>query len=297
MATYCKDLYPFVGSYLYLDGLAYHYLDEGQGEPVLMLHGNPTWSFFYRNLITGLRDRCRAIVPDHVGCGRSERPDDRRYEFTLERRVQDLEALVDHLKLPRRLTLIVHDWGGMIGMAYAARHPERIARLVIMNTAAFHLPKTTRLPASLWLCRKTPLDDLLVRQTGLFGKLVTRWCCRRPMDKLVREGYLAPYRSADRRLSQLRFVQDIPLQPGDRSYALVSQVEQSLAAFRQTPTMILWGERDFVFDEHFLQVWQEKLPSAEVHRFPEAGHLLLEDAGDQILPLIRKFFDRHPCQT
>jgi haloalkane dehalogenase len=114
------------------------------------------------------------------------------------------------------------------------------------------------------------------------------------MPERVREGYLSPHQSGEKRLAHLRFVQDIPLKPGDRSYALVSEVQDRLPAFRQTPTLILWGDKDFVFDHHFLAVWQKTLPEAEVHRFPNAGHLVLEDAGEEILPLIQQFFARHP---
>jgi haloalkane dehalogenase len=295
MASYRKDLYPFTGSYLNLDGVSLHYLDEGAGEPVIMLHGNPTWSFFYRNLILGLRQQCRVIVPDHIGCGLSDKPDESRYDFSLERRVRDVESLIDHLKLPGRFTLVMHDWGGMIGMTYAVRHPERINRLVLLNTAAFHLPPAKQLPPSLWVCRNTPLNDFLVRRSGLFCRLVTRWGCRHPMPDRVREAYLSPHGSGESRLAHLRFVQDIPLKPQDRSYALVSEVQDRLQTFRQTPTLICWGDKDFVFDHHFLEVWKQTLPEAEIHRFPEAGHLVLEDAGDEILPLVQKFFARHPA--
>ncbi len=294
MASYRRDLYPFVGSRLDLDGLSLHYLDEGRGDPVLMLHGNPTWSFFYRNLVLGLRGQCRTIVPDHMGCGFSDRPGDDRYEFSLARRVQDLESLTAHLHLAARVTLVLHDWGGMIGMAWAVRHPECIARLVVLNTAAFHLPPTRKLPPSLWMCRNTKLDDFLIRRSGLFCRMVTRWGCCRPMPAAVREGYLSPHDSPARRLAHLRFVQDIPLQPGDRSYALVSDVQERLPSFRGTPTLICWGEKDFVFDRHFLAVWHQMLPGAEIHRFPNAGHLVLEDAGEEILPLVRQFLQRHP---
>lgn len=271
-----------------------HYLDEGQGEPVIMLHGNPTWSFYYRNLILGLRSQCRTIVPDHIGCGLSDKPDDTRYEYTLDRRAKDIERLIDHLGIKGRVTLIMHDWGGMIGMTYAARHPERINRLVLLNTAAFHLPKTKKLPPSLWVCRKTMLNDLLVRRSGMFCKLVTRWGCCRPMPDRIREGYLMPHNSGENRLAHLRFVQDIPLKPGDRSYNLVSEVQDKLSVFNNTPTMICWGERDWVFDHHFLAAWEQILPNAKVHRFPNAGHLVLEDAVDQILPLVKEFFAKNP---
>ena len=277
-----------------MDGISLHYLDEGKGDPVIMLHGNPTWSFFYRNLVLGLRANCRTIAPDHIGCGLSDKPADDRYEYDLERRVKDLECLIDHLKLERRITLVMHDWGGMIGMAYAVRNPKRISRLVLLNTAAFHLPPAKPLPPSLWLCRNTPLNDFLVRRSGLFCRLVTRWGCCHPMPEQVRDAYLSPHTHGQNRLAHLRFVQDIPLQPQDHSYSLVTEVQERLALFRHTPALILWGEKDFVFDRHFLAVWEKLLPEAEVHRFPDAGHLVLEDKGEEILPIIRRFFEQHP---
>ena len=128
-----RHLYPFDGHYLHLDGLRYHYLDEGSGDPVVMVHGNPTWSFYYRELVKALRGSCRAIAPDHMGCGFSDKPDDEHYDYTLARRVDDLESLLKHLRIEENITLVLHDWGGMIGMAYAVRHPESISRLVLMN--------------------------------------------------------------------------------------------------------------------------------------------------------------------
>lgn len=294
MSAFRHALYPFSGTYRNVNGHRMHALDEGRGDTVLMLHGNPTWSFYYRDLVLGLRNTHRVIVPDHIGCGLSDKPDEKSYEYTLRRRVDDLAALIEQADVQGPITLLMHDWGGMIGMAYAARFPQRIGRLVLLNTAAFHLPKTKKLPRSLWLCRDTPLGEFFIRDTGLFTSVLARWAVCRPMAQNVREAYLLPYRAAQDRTALLRFVQDIPLQPGDPSYALVSEVQASLPAFGQTPTLILWGDRDFVFDQHFLAEWRKFLPAAEVQRFPNAGHYVLEDAGAEILPLIGDFFRRHP---
>ena len=298
MVNFRKELYPFVGSYLELNGIRRHYLDEGSGDPVVMLHGNPTWSFYYRNLVLALRGSCRTIVPDHVGCGFSDKPDETRYEYTLRRRVDDLEVLLDHLGVTRDITLVLHDWGGMIGMAYAVRHPERIRRLVLLNTGAFHLPAAKMFPASIGLCRNTPLGPFLIRRLNVFSRAAASWCCtRRPMSAQVREGYLAPYDTWENRIAVLRFVQDIPLQPGDPSYDLVSETQQGLHQFQKTPTLICWGEKDFVFDRHFLAEWERRLPAAEVHRFPDAGHYVLEDAAGEIAPLVQGFLAGHPLHA
>ncbi len=288
------SLYPFADHYLNLGGLRYHYLEEGIGEPLVMLHGNPTWSFYYRNLVLGLRDSYRTIVPDHIGCGLSDKPDDSQYEYSLRQRVADLEALLDHLELRDNLTLVLHDWGGMIGMAFAHRHPERIKRLVILNTAAFGLPATKRLPWSLWWCRTPVIGPLLVRGLNAFSRGAVRYCVQKPMAAAVRQGYLDPYDSWRHRIAVLRFVQDIPLRPGDRGFDLVNEVANGLHRFASLPMLICWGERDFVFDQHFLVEWQRRFPAAAIHRFPEAGHYVLEDAVSEVLSLIRDFLRQHP---
>ncbi len=259
-----------------------------------MLHGNPTWSFFYRSLILGLRDKYRAIVPDHIGCGLSDKPDERRYDYTLARRVEDLEALLDHLGIRDNLTLVLHDWGGMIGMAYAERHPERIKRLVVLNTAAFLLPHGKRMPWSIWLGRNTWLGKWLIRGCNAFCRGALCWCVTRPLPAPVRQAYLAPYDSWANRVAVQRFVEDIPLQQRDRSFALVQQVQAGLKKLDKVPMLICWGERDFVFDHYFLAEWQQAFPMAEVHRFPDAGHYVLEDAGEEIVALVRDFLNRHP---
>ncbi len=288
-----KALYPFAGKFLSLGGVRMHYLDEGAGEPVVMLHGNPSWSFYYRDLVLALRDRYRCIVPDHIGCGMSDKPGDDVYTYTLESRVNDLETLLDSLGLRTGITLVVHDWGGIIGMAYATRHPERIKRLVILNTSAFHLPKTKMFPWPLWIVRNTPLGAFLVRGFNAFSGIAARVCCKRhPLTRELRRAYTAPYDSWANRIATLRFVQDIPLRPGDASYDIVSKVEQNAGQFAKVPMLIFWGLRDFVFDRHFLRLWEERFPKADIHRFDDCGHYVLEDAREDILPRVRDFLER-----
>lgn len=290
-----RDLYPFEGHYFDNQGLRQHYLDEGQGEPLVMVHGNPSWSIYYRNLVTALRGRYRTIVPDHIGCGLSEKPGDDRYTYTLERRVDDLEALLDHLGLKENVTLVLHDWGGMIGMAWASRHPERVKRLVILNTAAFRLPPSKPLPKRLRLARDSSVGAFLVRGFNAFARGATRMAVtRKPMPRALRDAYCAPYDSWQNRIATLRFVQDIPLAPEDKGYAIVKGVEDELHQFRSVPTLICWGDKDFVFDEHFLAEWRKHLPEAEVHQFADAGHYVLEDAAEEIVPLVSTFLERHP---
>ncbi len=281
---------PFKRNFLNRNGHKLHYINEGQGEPVVMVHGNPSWSFYYRNLVSALSEKHQCIVPDHIGTGLSDKPDDAGYDYTLKNRIDDLEALLDSLNVKENITLVVHDWGGMIGMGYAARYPERIKRLVFLNTAAFHLPDSKPFPLALRICRDTALGTVLVRGFNAFSSAASYvGVKRKPMAKEVRRAYVAPFNSWANRISTLRFVQDIPLKPGDRNYQLVSDIEASLAQFTKVPTLICWGLQDFVFDKHFLQVWREKMPHAQIHEFADCGHYILEDAKDEVIGHIQDF--------
>ena len=286
-------LYPFEVHKFNRNGLDMAYLDEGAGSAVVMVHGNPTWSFYYRNLVIALRGQHRTIAPDHIGCGNSDKPDDSRYNYTLASRIDDLEALLDHLEIDEDITLVVHDWGGMIGMGYAARHPERIARLVILNTAAFHLPASRRFPWQLLLVRGTAVGDWLIRRWNVFTRAAARFCVTRsPLPPDVRSCYLSPYDSYENRIAVSRFVQDIPLRAGDPAFEIVTDTQKALESFSEVPTMICWGEKDFIFDHHFLAEWERLMPHAEVHRFPDSGHYVLEDATTEIVALVRTFLER-----
>jgi haloalkane dehalogenase len=290
------SLYPFADHFLDRGGLRLHYIDEGQGEPVVMLHGNPTWSFHFRVLVLALRDRYHVVVPDHMGMGLSDKPDDSRYRYRLQSRADDLAALLDHLGLVRRVTLIMHDWGAMIGMAWAVRFPERVARLVLLNGAAFHVPPDAHVPAALHLVRNRALGALALRSSDFFIRTAARTCCtRRPLPGEVLDAYLAPYATWADRIALLRFPQDVPLVASDPSYGLVSTIEAGLEQFRQTPTMICWGDRDVVFPPRVLDIWRAHWPHAEIHRFPDCGHWVLEDAPDEIAACVRTFLgDRLP---
>jgi len=293
-----RTLYPFDAHYLTLDGLKYHYVDEGPAEPVsgqpseplVMLHGNPTWSFYYRALIAQFRTTHRVIVPDHMGCGLSDKPQD--YPYTLARHIANLEALLDSLKL-ERMTLFLHDWGGAIGMGYAERHPELVKRFVLFNTAAF---PSSRIPVRIALCTLPIVGAVAVRVFNAFAGLAPSMACAKQarMTPEVKAGYLAPYDSYAHRVAILRFVQDIPMSPAHPTYALLERIGKGLAAFQDHPMLIIWGEQDWCFTTEFLAEWQTRFPAADVHRIPDAGHYVVEDAHEQIIPWVREFFAKHP---
>ena len=290
-----KHLYPFDSHFLSVNGWKYHYLDEGRGEPVVMLHGNPTWSFYYRNLVQGLSDSFRAIVPDHIGCGLSEKPSPKHYGYRLKNRVDDLECFLDKLGLRDGITLVVHDWGGMIGMAYAARHPGRIRRIVVMNTAAFLKPHGKNLPIRLKIIRNLRAFAVpAVLGMNLFARGALIMAPGKKLEKDVKKGLIAPYNTWKNRMATLKFVQDIPLVKTDPSYALAEETEKKLPLLSHVPMLILWGRHDFVFDRSYLSLWRQRFPEAEVHLFEKAGHYILEDEWRNILPIIRKFLRKNP---
>jgi len=286
-----RALYPFESHWLDLEGVRYHYLDEGPADapPILMLHGNPTWSFYYRTLIPELSQRYRVVVPDHVGCGLSDKP--RYYPYTLAQHIENLERLIARLSL-RDLTLAVHDWGGPIGMGYATRYPDNVARLVVFNTAAFCQPA---LPLRIKICRIPLFGEVVIQGMNAFARLALIWATRRPerFTPAVRAGYLAPYNTWQNRIALHRFVQDIPLERRHRSRKLLEEIEAGLPLLRDRPMLILWGEDDFCFTPRdFLSEWQKRFPNAEVHLLRGAGHYVVEDAYERILPLMVDFLSR-----
>ncbi|HKK91464.1 MAG TPA: alpha/beta fold hydrolase [Desulfobacteraceae bacterium] len=283
-------LYNFTSRYALINGHTLHYLDQGEGKPVLMVHGNPTWSFYFRNLVTQLSGQYRTIAPDHMGCGFSDKPDTNRYDYTLASRVKDLEALVEHLNLTEKITLVVHDWGGMIGLAFALAHLDRIEKIIITNTSGFLLPRNKRFPLRLGLIKYLkPLAVPAVLGLNLFSRCALFMAASTKLGTDVKTGLTAPYNSWKNRIATLKFVEDIPLGPKDPSYSLVKGVDDNLSKLAGIPMLILWGKQDFVFDEAFLDEWKARFPHARVHLFEDAGHYLFEDKPRKTAELIEKF--------
>ncbi len=291
MVTAALAGFPYTSERVDVGGHAMAYVDVGSGPPVLHVHGNPTWSFYYRRLLEALPPLgLRAIAPDHIGMGRSDKPADADYPYTLGRRVSDLTDFVDGLGLTEPLSLVVHDWGGAIGLAWAVDHVEQVDKMVLLNTGAFPLPPGKSMPWSLRAARVPVLGDLAVRRLNAFslGALVMG-TGRSVLPAEARAGLLAPYDSPEHRTAVLRFVQDIPLQPSDPAYAVLERTEQRLPLLAGVPTQVFWGMKDPVFDGTVLDHLLTLLPQAEVHRYPDAGHYVLEDAADRIVPRVARF--------
>jgi haloalkane dehalogenase len=289
-------------------GITMSYLDEGprDGDVVVMLHGNPSWSYYWRRLVLGLRDPApgkayRCIVPDHVGMGLSDKPDDRaaatpRYDYTLQSRIDDLQALLRHAGVDDAtpVTLVVHDWGGMVGFGWALSHSTQVERLVILNTAAFPMPAAKRFPWRLALGRDSRVGGWLIRRFNLFARGAARFGTTRRLPRDVRDAYAGVYDGWDNAISTLRFMQDIPLGEGDRAWPLLVRAGDALPHYADRPAFIGWGLRDFVFDRHCLDAFRAALPRAEVHAFEDAGHYVMEDRHEVLVPAIRAFLDANP---
>ncbi len=277
-------------------GLSMSYLDEGprDGEVVVMLHGNPSWSYYWRTLVSGLSDKYRCIVPDHIGMGFSDKPDDADYDYTLQSRVDDVEALLKHLGITGPVTLAVHDWGGMIGFGWALSHAAQVKRLVVTNTAAFPLPQAKPMPWQIALGRDWKFGALIIRAFNAFSSGASYLGVERRMPADVRRAYVSPYNNWKNRISTVRFMQDIPLGTQDKAWPLLEEAGRRLPEFADRPAFLGWGLKDFVFDKHFLAGFRAALPNAEVHAYDDAGHYVLEDKHETLVPLIRDFLQRNP---
>jgi len=283
-------LYPFTPRVITTPGgAAMSYLDEGPrgDEAVLFLHGNPTWSFHYRDLVREMAPTVRCIAPDHIGMGLSEKP--LGYDYRLSVRIDDVDALVTSLGL-RRVHLVVHDWGGAIGFGWAARRPERVGKIAILNTAAF---PSDHLARRIALCRVPGVGAGLVRGLNAFSRGAVRMAMHaRSLTPDERYGYLFPYDSWGHRVAVHRFIRDIPMERSHPSRKVLEEIAARLPEFADRAGLILWGGKDFCFDDYFLARWQALFPQAECVRYPEAGHYVLEDAGADARRRIGQYLTR-----
>jgi pimeloyl-ACP methyl ester carboxylesterase len=275
-----------------------HYVDEGprDGLPVVLLHGNPTWAFLYRNFIPPLVDAGhRAIAVDHLGFGRSDKPA-RPELYTIERHARRLEALLESLDL-HEATAVPQDWGGPIGLWWATRHPDRQRGLFILNTFAHRPRDKVTLPLPLRLFRAPLVGDVMVKGLDLFkrGFLFQAGVVHRErMTPAVKRAYRSPHPSWSSRTPVLVFPREIPSGPQGPVSDLLAEVEQGLErAFRSKPVGIAWGMKDIAFTPEMLeQLWLRTFPDATVLRLEDAGHYLQEDAHERIVPRLLEHLAR-----
>lgn len=276
--------YPFEPKTLKLSsGPTLSYIDEGQGRAVVMLHGNPTWSYFYRNVVQRLSGSARCIVPDHIGCGFSDKPQD--YSYTLAQHVENTLELLEAAGV-EAFDLIVHDWGGAIGMAVAEALRDRVGRLVVMNTAAF---RSQSIPWQINICRSKLFGSLIIRGLNGFAGPATKMAVSQPLPAEVKRGFLHPYQNWHDRIANWAFVQDIPMDTSHPSWDRLVEIEEGLSRLSSKPMLLMWGMKDFCFHPGFLEEWIRRFPKAQTLEWPDAGHYLLEDEKDRCLSAIEMF--------
>lgn len=273
-------LYPFADRWLERDGVAMHFVDEGCGTPVLMLHGNPTWSFLYRDVIKALSDSCRCIAPDYPGFGFSDHPPG--YGYTPQEHAQWIRALIERLQL-RRYVLVVQDWGGPIGFANAVERPNEISGMVILNTWCWPPGAGMKLFSTLMGGR---IGRYLQLERNYFArKLVPAGIARdERRTPAVRKAYIDPFPTRESRTGTWAFPHAI------RSSAeWLHQIEVRLPQLRGKPTEMVWAMKDIAFgNEHFIRRWQDYLPGAAVDRVADAKHYIQEDAPDRVVSAVRR---------
>ncbi len=283
--------WPYQPRFFEYDGIRFHYVDEGGGEPVVLLHGNPTWGYLYRKFIPPLSEKNRCVAPDYMGFGKSDKPLDKPY--TLARHIENFTAFALHLDL-RDATLVMQDWGGPIGLGFAVEHPDRVKRLVILNTWAFRVPEGIRLAPLLELFRQPHVGEGMVQGLNLFveGYLPAGIHHKERLNEIM-PAYRAPFPDWNSRIGTLAFPRDIPVGDDHPSTPAMGRIEDNLGKLK-VPTIIIWGMQDIAIPPPLIDRWQSHYPQAEVHRIETGNHFLQEDEPEQIVDLIQDFLERHP---
>lgn len=286
-----RELYPFQSQFLEIprsettaDWVRLHFVQQGSGDQtVLCVHGNPTWSFYYREVLRQVSDTARVVAVDHVGCGLSQKP--QNYNYTLEQHIGNLARLIEHLDL-RRITLLVHDWGGAIGLGAALKMPQRIERLVLLNTGAFPPPY---IPWRIAACRWPWVGEFAMRGLNLFAKAALSMTLNR-LDRLppaVASGLIAPYDNWQSRIAIARFVQDIPTRKSSATWQILARLEDGLSVFKNRPARIVWGMQDWCFRPECLDRLERMFPQAKVSRLEDVGHYVMEEAPTEVIEAVR----------
>ena len=276
-----------------------HYVDAGPGDgrPVVLLHGNPTWGYLYRNFIGPLTAAGhRVIVPDYLGFGRSDKPDEPEL-YRIPRHADRLDALLESLDL-RDATVVPQDWGGPIGLRWAVRHPERVRGLFILNTYAHRPRGKVPLPLPLRLFRTPGVGEVMVKGLDMFKRMFLFRAGVVHHERLtdeVKRAYLAPHQSWSERTPILMFPREIPSGPDAPLAGYLGELEAGLERhFRTKPVRIVWAMKDIAFTPQMLeQAWQNTFPDAQVTRIDDAGHYLQEDAHERIVPGLLEFLGGH----
>ncbi|MFP4440753.1 MAG: alpha/beta fold hydrolase [Chloroflexaceae bacterium] len=280
-----RQEYPFSSQFLDLDGGRMHYVDEGQGRPIVMVHGTPTWSFLYRHLITELAGTYRCIAPDHIGFGLSDKPTDWSYRPVDHAR--NLRTLIERLEL-RDIILMVHDFGGPIGLSYAIEQPDNVSGVVLCNTWMWSLqddPTIRRMGQFV----SGPIGKFLYMRLNFSPRVLIRsfWGDKSKLTRHIHQHYTRVFPRAPERQSTWVLARE--LLGSSAWYAGLWQQREQL---REKPLLFLWGMRDPAFKPDALARWQEAFPHGEAVTFPDAGHFVQEEVGRALGPVVDRFCEQ-----
>ena len=270
-----------------------HYVDEGPKDrdtpTILCVHGNPTWSFYYRKILSGFRKTHRVVAVDHIGCGLSDKP--QQYPYSLAQHTENLVRLIDALDL-QQTTLVVHDWGGAIGLGAAVERVSRFRGLFILNTAAFPPPY---IPRRIAACRFPILGSWAIRYLNAFAQAAIYMAIDRlpRLDRNARDGLLAPYDSPNHRVAIDGFVRDIPMSTKHPTHAVLLQLERNLPKLGGLPIRFVWGMKDWCFRPECMERMNIAWPNATRRELPDVGHYVMEEAYEEVLEELQKWMNEH----
>lgn len=299
-----RSLYPYRGSRMAIGPWSYHYVDSdveyppavargeasGDSRPVILcVHGNPTWSFYWRRVIERFHTTHRVIAVDHIGCGLSDQPSRHDFDYSLANHRDHLLALIDRLDL-RRIILLAHDWGGAIGLSAVVERVERLAGVVLLNTAAFPPPF---IPWRIAACRTPLVGTAAIRGLNLFAAAaISMAMAEQTLPPDVASGLLYPYRDWRSRVAIDSFVRDIPLTRRHPTHAVLQRLESDLSRLAAVPKSLIWGMKDWCFRPECLDRFRSHWPDASVRRLERAGHYVIDDAPEATLEAIAESLGR-----
>jgi haloalkane dehalogenase len=274
--------YPFGSHYFDVPAGRLHYIDEGSGHPIVMVHGNPTWSFLYRNLIKRLSPKYRCIAPDHIGFGLSDKPLD--WNYRPEGHAKNLTALIDGLGL-RKITLILQDWGGPIGLSYAIAYPENTVRIVLMNTWAWPVNMDLRF-VGFSRFMGGPVGRMLIRRYNFFARVLVRrlFGDKNRLSEVAHMHYVHPLAAREDRKGCMVFPKEIIA-----STPWLKQIWSGISVLSGKPKLFVWGMKDVAFRDRELKRWEQTFPEARSVRLATVGHFVQEEAPDELAEAVIPF--------
>lgn len=303
MQNVSSEIFPYPSKSLSIGSHTLRYLDEGPSaggsgasvsdadgkkRAILCVHGNPTWSFYWRKVVERFSPTHRVVAVDHMGCGRSDKPDASEFDYSLASHRDNVVRLIDELDL-EDITLVAHDWGGAIGLSAMLERRERLKRIVLLNTGAFPPPY---IPLRISLCRFPVLGTFGVRGLNLFAKAaITMAMSRQSLSPEAASGLLAPYDSWENRVAIDAFVKDIPMKSSHPTHAVLAKLEEDLQSLSNLPSLLVWGMKDWCFRPECLRRFQSHWPNAQSVEIHDAGHYVIEDAPAETLAAIEEFLE------